>query len=238
MIARLMAMLYVSTVAPVAAQAQSGSQPAAHHETIVVHAGRLMTDPARPVAGPSTITIVDGRIQSVAAGLLPPPAGARLIDLANRTVLPGLIDAHVHLVGDSRAPFWRGAVDTDDYLTLLGAHNALVTLRAGFTTVRDLGSPGVTGFALRRAIDEGLIEGPRMLVAGEPLSTIGGHGDTAGFRPEVNEVLQGHNTCTGADQCAARVREQARNGADVIKFMATGGVLSQGDRGLGHRRVL
>ena len=112
MIARLMAMLYVSTVAPVAAQAQGGSQPAAHHETIVVHAGRLMTDPARPVAGPSTITIVDGRIQSVAAGLLPPPAGARLIDLANRTVLPGLIDAHVHLVGDSRAPFWRGAVDT------------------------------------------------------------------------------------------------------------------------------
>ena len=234
MIARLMAMLYVSTVAPVAAQAQGGSQPAAHHETIVVHAGRLMTDPARPVAGPSTITVVDGRIQSVAAGLLPPPAGARLIDLANRTVLPGLIDAHVHLVGDSRAPFWRGAVDTDDYLTLLGAHNALVTLRAGFTTVRDLGSPGVTGFALRRAIDEGLIEGPRMLVAGEPLSTIGGHGDTAGFRPEVNEVLQGHNTCTGADQCAARVREQARNGADVIKFMATGGVLSQGDRGLGQ----
>ena len=87
--------------------------------------------------------IVDGRIQSVTAGLVPPPAGARLIDLTNRTVMPGLIDAHVHLVGDSRAPFWRGAVDTDDYLTLLGAHNALVTLRAGFTTVRDLGSPGV-----------------------------------------------------------------------------------------------
>jgi len=232
MIARLMALLLVFAAAPVAAQ--GSGQPPAHHETIVVHAGHLMADPGQPVAGPSTITIVDGRVQSVAAGFTPPPASARLIDLSNRTVLPGLIDAHVHLVGDSHAPFWRGAVDTDDYLTLLGAHNALVTLRAGFTTVRDLGSPGVTGFALRRAIDEGLIQGPRMLVSGEPLSIIGGHADVAGFRPEVNAVLEGHNVCTGPVECAARVREQARNGADVIKFMATGGVLSQGDRGLGQ----
>jgi imidazolonepropionase-like amidohydrolase len=149
-------------------------------------------------------------------------------------VLPGLIDSHVHLVGAPGIPFWRDAVDSDDYLALRGARNALVTLRAGFTTVRDLGSPGVTGFALKRAIDEGLVPGPRMLVSGSPLSTIGGHGDVAGFRPEVIAALDGHNTCTGADQCAARVRELARAGADVIKFMATGGVLSQGDRQLGQ----
>jgi imidazolonepropionase-like amidohydrolase len=233
MIARLIALLLVFAAAPALAQDQAAA-PTAHHTTIVVHAGHLIADPSRPAAGPSTITIVDGRIQSVVAGLTPPPAGARLIDLSTRTVLPGLIDAHVHLVGDSHAPFWRGAVDTDDYLTLLGAHNALVTLRAGFTTVRDLGSPGVTGFALRRAIDEGLIEGPRMIVAGEPLSIVGGHADAAGFRPEVNDVLRGHNVCTGAVECAERVREQVRNGADVIKFMATGGVLSQGDAGLGQ----
>lgn len=236
MIARLMALLLVFAAAPVAAQAQAegAGPPGTHHETIVVHAGHLMTDPARPIAGPSTITIVDGRIQSVTAGLVPAPAGARLIDLSSRTVLPGLIDAHVHLIGDSHAPFWRGAVDTDEYLALLGARNALVTLRAGFTTVRDLGSPGVVGFALRRAIDNGLVPGPRMIVSGEPLSTIGGHGDVAGFRPDVNALLEGHNVCTGPVECAARVREQARNGADVIKFMATGGVLSEGDRGLGQ----
>ena len=203
-------------------------------ETVIIQAGHLLADPARPLQGPSTITVTDGRITAVAAGLAPPPAGARLIDLSNRTVLPGLIDAHVHLMSVPGNPFWQEAVQTDDYLALVGAHNALTTLRAGFTTVRDLGSSGTTGFALKRAIDEGLLPGPRMLVSGTPLSTIGGHGDVAGFRPEVIAALDGHNTCTGPDQCAARVRELARAGADVIKFMATGGVLSQGDRGLGQ----
>jgi imidazolonepropionase-like amidohydrolase len=203
-------------------------------ETLVVHAGHLLADPARPLQGPSTITITDGRITAVAPGLTPPPAGARLIDLSNRTVLPGLIDAHVHLMSVPGNPFWQEAVQTDDYLALVGAHNALTTVRAGFTTVRDLGSPGTAGFSLKRAIDEGLLPGPRMLVSGQALSTIGGHGDVAGFRPEVIAALDGHNTCTGAEQCAARVRELARAGADVVKFHATGGVLSQGDRGLGQ----
>jgi imidazolonepropionase-like amidohydrolase len=203
-------------------------------ETVVVHAGRLIADPAQRPRGPSTITIVDGRIQSVADGLQPAPAGARLIDLSNRTVLPGLIDTHVHFTGAPGDAWWREAVDPPEWAALMGAHNAQTTVRAGFTTVRDLGSPGVSGFALRRAIDEGLFPGPRMLVSGQALSTIGGHGDVAGFRPEVIAALDGHNTCTGVDQCAARVRELARLGADVIKFHATGGVLSQGDRGLGQ----
>jgi len=207
---------------------------AATGETVIVHAGHLLADPARPLQGPSTITITDGRITAVAPGLAPPPAGARLIDLSSRTVLPGLIDAHVHLMSVPGNPFWQEAVQTDDYLALVGAHNALTTVRAGFTTVRDLGSPGTAGFSLRRAIDEGLLPGPRMLVSGQALSTIGGHGDVAGFRPEVIAALDGHNTCTGPEQCAARVRELARAGADVVKFHATGGVLSQGDRGLGQ----
>jgi len=207
---------------------------AATGETVIVHAGHLLAGPARPLQGPSTITITDGRITAVAPGLAPPPAGARLIDLSSRTVLPGLIDAHVHLMSVPGNPFWQEAVQTDDYLALVGAHNALTTVRAGFTTVRDLGSPGTAGFSLRRAIDEGLLPGPRMLVSGQALSTIGGHGDVAGFRPEVIAALDGHNTCTGPEQCAARVRELARAGADVVKFHATGGVLSQGDRGLGQ----
>jgi imidazolonepropionase-like amidohydrolase len=218
----LLALLSLFLAAPVAA------------ETVVVHAGHLITDASRPAAGPSTITIVDGRITAVAAGLNPPASGARLIDLSDKTVLPGLIDAHVHLTGMPGEPFWNEAVNSEEWNTLVGAHNALVTARAGFTTVRDLGSGRLNGFALRRALAEGLIPGPRMLAAGQALSTIGGHGDVSGFRPEVAAALDGHNTCTGPDECAAKVREAAKLGADVIKFHATGGVLSQGDKGLGQ----
>ncbi|MEO7826930.1 MAG: amidohydrolase family protein [Allosphingosinicella sp.] len=203
-------------------------------ETVVVHAGHLITEASKPAAGPSTITIIDGRITSVTAGLTPVPAGARLVDLSGKTVLPGLIDTHVHLTGMPGEPFWSEATNSEEWNTLVGAHNALVTARAGFTTVRDLGSGRLNGFALRRALDEGLIPGPRMLAAGQALSTIGGHGDVSGFRPEVAAALDGHNTCTGPDECAAKVREAAKLGADVIKFHATGGVLSQGDKGLGQ----
>ncbi|MEA3008884.1 MAG: hypothetical protein QOJ91_576 [Sphingomonadales bacterium] len=210
-----------------------GAAPAAA-ETLVVHAGHLITDASKPAAGPSTITITDGRIISIAAGLTPAPAGARLVDLSDKTVLPGLIDTHVHLTGMPGEPFWSEATNSEEWNTLVGAHNALVTARAGFTTVRDLGSGRLNGFALRRALDEGLIPGPRMLAAGQALSTIGGHGDVSGFRPEVAAALDGHNTCTGPDECAAKVREAAKLGADVIKFHATGGVLSQGDKGLGQ----
>jgi imidazolonepropionase-like amidohydrolase len=222
MLARLLLLFAAFFAAPVAA------------ETVVVHAGHLIADAALPEAGPSTIIIVDGRIASVTPGLTPPPPGARLVDLSAKTVLPGLIDAHVHLTSVPGEAFWNEAVESEEWSTLVGAHNALTTLRAGFTTVRDLGSGRLNGFALRRAIDEGLIPGPRMLAAGQALSTIGGHGDVSGFRPEVMEALDGHNTCTGVDQCAARVREAAKLGADVIKFHATGGVLSQGDKGLGQ----
>jgi imidazolonepropionase-like amidohydrolase len=206
----------------------------AEADTVVVHAGHLITDASKPASGPSTVTITDGRIVSVAPGLNPPPPGARVVDLSTKTVLPGLIDAHVHLTGDPGEPFWKEATESEEWNTLVGAHNALLTARAGFTTVRDLGSGRLNGFALRRALEEGLIPGPRMLAAGQALSTIGGHGDVSGFRPEVAAALDGHNTCTGPDECAAKVREAAKLGADVIKFHATGGVLSQGDKGLGQ----
>jgi imidazolonepropionase-like amidohydrolase len=87
---------------------------------------------------------------------------------------------------------------------------------------------------LRRGIQEKLIAGPRILSSGPPISIVGGHGDVTGFRPEVLQALQGENTCTGPEQCAARVREASRLGADLIKITATGGVLSQQARGLGQ----
>ena len=104
------------------------------------------------------------------------PAGARVVDLRSKTVLPGLIDAHVHLTGDPGTPFWREPIDTDELSTIVGVKNALITARAGFTTVRDLGSAQFTAFALRDAINKGLVPGPRIVAAGQAISIIGGHG--------------------------------------------------------------
>jgi imidazolonepropionase-like amidohydrolase len=219
---RWLALLLILVAAPAAA------------ETLVVHAGRLIADASRPPSGPSTITIVDGRISAVTSGLQPPPAGARLIDLSAKTVLPGLIDTHVHLSGDPGGDYRQEAVDSDEYVSLLGAKNARLTAKAGFTTVRDVGSAPLVGFALRRATAEGLIPGPRILSAGSSISIIGGHGDVSGFRPDVIEALSMRNTCTGPVECAARVREASRSGVDLIKIPVTGGVLSQQARGLGQ----
>ncbi|HZG09725.1 MAG TPA: amidohydrolase family protein [Allosphingosinicella sp.] len=218
----LFALIALLAAAPAAAQ------------TIVVHVGRLIADASRPAAGPSTITIDNGRITAVSEGLIPPPAGARLIDLSGKTVLPGLIDSHVHISGEPGGDYRDEAVETDEWTTLVGVRNALITARAGFTTVRDLGSPPAVGFALARATAQGMIPGPRILASGPAVSIIGGHGDVSGFRPEVVAVLGSNNTCTGPEQCAARVREFSRAGAQVIKFTATGGVLSQQARGLGQ----
>lgn len=203
-------------------------------DTSMIHAGHVITDAARPASGPSTIIITDGRIISVETGYKPAPAGMRLIDLSTKTVLPGLIDAHVHLSSEPGGDYRDESVLSDEYATMIGAKNARVTVRAGFTTVRDLGSAPLVGFALRDATAKGLIPGPRIVSAGTAISIIGGHGDVSGFRPEVNAALDSGNTCTGPDQCAMRVREAMKRGADVIKITATGGVLSQSDKGLGQ----
>lgn len=201
-------------------------------ETVVIHAGRVIADPSRPALGPSTITVVDGRIQGVAPGLNPAPEGARLVDLSTKTVLPGLIDMHVHLSGNPGGDYRDEAVDTDEYATVVAIRNATTTLRAGFTTVRDLGSAPQVGLALSRGAREGLFPGPRIIAAGPAISIVGGHGDVSGFRPEVVDALSAHNTCTGPVECAELVRRKAREGAQVIKFTATGGVLSQQGAGL------
>ncbi|QXQ06644.1 amidohydrolase family protein [Sphingosinicellaceae bacterium] len=208
-------------------------------ETLVVRTGRLVTDAALPARGPSSIVVTDGRIVAIGAPDMAVPAGARVIDLSTKTVMPGLIDAHVHLTEDSGLPWYATLRPkfSEPYAATIGLKNALITARAGFTTVRDAGGPLLASLAMRDAVEEGAFPGPRILVAGTPLSIPGGHADdTVGMPPELADAMnaQGLNPgiCTGAEACAILVRKIAAKGVDVIKFMATGGVLDDGAIGL------
>ena len=201
-------------------------------DTTVIHAGALVIDAESQPRGPSTITVTDGKIVSVADGFTAAPAQAVTVDLKDKTVVPGMIDLHVHLTGDPGGDFWKGAVEPDEWDVVVGAKNARLTALAGFTTVREAGSGPASAFSLRRGTAEGFIDGPRIVAAGPSLAIVGGHGDVSGFRPEVNELLDSGFTCTGAVECAEKVRLASQNGADIIKITATGGVLSQQGRGL------
>ncbi len=216
----------------IAAVCALGVTPPALAETTVIHAEALVTDADSPVRGKSTVIVTDGRIVGVDDGWSAGPEGAEVIKLAGKTLVPGLTDLHVHLTGDPGGDFWKEAVEPEDWGVLVGAKNAAVTVRAGFTTVREAGSAPTTAFSLRRGTAEGLIPRPRIVAAGPPLAIIGGHGDVNGFRGDVNELLSSGFTCTGAQECAAKVRRASQAGSDVIKITATGGVLSQQGRGL------
>lgn len=204
-------------------------------ETSVIYAGRLITDADSGTGGPATITVTDGRITGIAQGRQPAPAGATIHDLSTKTILPGLIDLHVHLTGDPGGDYRSEAVEPDEWGVVVGTKNARITVKAGFTTVREAGSTQYSAFALRRGTAEGIITGPRIVAAGPALSIVGGHGDVTGFREDVHSALDYGYTCTGPVECAEKVRKASRAGADVIKITATGGVLSQQGRGLeGH----
>jgi imidazolonepropionase-like amidohydrolase len=198
-------------------------------DEIVIHAGRLLAEPGQPPKSGQSLRISDGKIAEVAAGFLDPPPGARLIDLKDKFVLPGLIDCHVHLTMQlGPGERMRFVEDSDPKVGLDGAHRARITLEAGFTTVRDLGArkPEVI-YALRQAVAEGKVPGPRILCVGAILSPTGGHGQTYGFRQDVCACIQTSvGTCDGVDSCRKAVRTQVAQGADAIKFAATGGVLS------------
>ncbi|GAB5487169.1 MAG: amidohydrolase family protein [Parasphingorhabdus sp.] len=193
--------------------------------------GNLIPNAETGPVGPRYITVENGAIVSIA----PPPLAIDkdVINLSDKTVLPGLIDLHTHLSGDPSGDYWRAAIDPPEWFTLIAAKNARITAKAGFTTVRDLGSRSdqVTQ-SLRRATAMGIVQGPRIVTSARTIAIVGGHGDTSGFREDVNHVLGSGYTCTGPIECSEKVRKASKNGADLIKITATGGVLSQQGRGL------
>jgi imidazolonepropionase-like amidohydrolase len=222
-------------LAGAAALALAGTANAA---TYAIQAGHLIVDAAQPGRGASTVIVDNGRIARVENGFTA-PAGAIVVDERSRTVMPGMTDVHVHLTGTSGEPWYQGYTQkySVPYQATVGLTHALEMAQGGFTTVRDLGGDTSAVIAVRDAVTEGRFPGPRIKVAGAPLSIIGGHADpTTGLPPELVAAMDEANldpsVCTGADECQKVVRKLAAAGVDWIKIMATGGVLDPGTRGL------
>lgn len=224
-----------------ASVAQTSEAPPPRAPATYIHAGTLLDRPGLPPRRSATIIIRDGKIAEIRDGFASPEAGAALIDLKDRYVLPGLIDMHVHLWGIGGDPMRArlNRLNRDGYDEMVEAQkNARVTLEAGFTTVRDLGGDPRGVRALRDAIEAGEIAGPTIINAGRMVSVTGGHGDgTNGLAEDFADAVHAHqiNTCDGPDDCRRAVRQQIGLGAQVIKFAATGGVLSNVAGGLGRQ---
>jgi imidazolonepropionase-like amidohydrolase len=213
------------------------SQPALAQKTYL-HCGHLLDVRAGRVLGPQTLVVEKGRIVAVQAGYttLAGPAD-KVINLESQTVLPGLIDCHVHLESTpSRNSFREKFTLNPADVAYRAEANALVTLRAGFTTVRDCGGSGIN-IALRKAVAQGLVPGPRIYAAGTAISSTGGHmDDTDGLSDDL--IARFHpgtaeGVANGPEQCQQAVREQFRRGADLIKIASTGGVLDLSKDGSG-----
>jgi len=213
----------------VAAAALAGAaSPAPEAPTLVVHAAHLVDPAAGRVLDDVVIVVSGDRVSAVGpAATTPVPAGTPRIELGSATVLPGLIDVHVHLTSNASDEGLNGLVKTTAREGVDGVANARKTLEAGFTTVRNVGAGGFSDVALRDAINEGEIEGPRMLVSGPPLGATGGHADDNLLPFDYHHVSEG--AADGPWALRAKVRQNVKYGADLIKFMATGGVLSHGD---------
>jgi imidazolonepropionase-like amidohydrolase len=233
MLRSALAALLLTAAVPAAAQ-----PPAA--AVTYIHAGSLLDQPGKPPRGASTIVVRDGKVAEVRDGFAQPEGNATLIDLKDKFVLPGLIDAHVHLLGIGGDPLRARltALNTEPADDMMyGAGNARATLLAGFTTVRELGSEPRGIRALRDAVERGDVDGPTIVNAGTAISVTGGHGDPLNglAEPYAHAVAATvENTCDGPDDCRRATRRQIGLGAQVIKITATGGVLSNVSGGLGR----
>ena len=195
----------------------------------IIYAGRLINGHDAKLHRDMSLVIDDGKITSVEQGFVPLKADDTLIDLREYTVTPGWMDMHTHLMSQHHKKVYsdRFFMNEADYV-LRSTVYAKRTLMAGFTTVRDLGDNGVNSVSLRKAIDEGWIVGPRIFTSGKSLATTGGHADPTNglkgdFRRDADPLT---GVVNGVDDARKAVRQRYKDGADLIKLTATGGVLS------------
>ena len=189
-----------------------------------LRAARWLDVAAGQIRAQAVVVVQDGRITSVGGEI---PAGARTVDLGDVTLLPGLIDAHTHLTGDLEGDWvTRDVRELPADAALRGARNAKRTLEAGFTTVRNVAAGGFADIALMKAIDAGLVPGPRMIASAHALGITGGHCDATGWAPGILEGGPEEGIVDGVDAAIRGVRYQIKHGARVIKICATAGVLS------------
>jgi imidazolonepropionase-like amidohydrolase len=199
---------------------------------VVLKAARLFDGTSNEVVNGAVVVVEGTRIRSIGGAV---PAGAEVIDLGDVTLLPGFIDAHTHLSFESGENYYReffeGMLRHQGEQALRASTYARKTLEAGVTTVRDLASSDYIDVSLRNAIAAGYITGPRMLVAVYAIGATGGHGDSDAYPPSsgIPQRTPMQGICSGADECRGAVRSQIKYGADVIKVMMSGGVLSLAD---------
>jgi imidazolonepropionase-like amidohydrolase len=223
----------LGAAAAIFAQVSLGEDAAAPARPIVLKAAHLFDSVSGKLSEHGVVVVSGNKIVAVGADSKIPD-GAQVIDLGDATLLPGFIDAHVHL-SEQSSPNWyldffEGVMRFPAEQALYGAHYAKITLEAGITTVRDVGSSDYVSLGLRNAINAGMIPGPRMLVANYAIGATGGHADQAPVPPQrmaVAGTILG--VCNGPEECREAVRYQIKYGADVIKFMPSGGVLSLSD---------
>jgi imidazolonepropionase-like amidohydrolase len=215
--------LVVGATAPLSAQ---------NDPVTAIMAGTLIDGTGGPPVRNAIVLVKGERITAVGTDVMV-PGGARVIDLSGMALLPGFIDAHVHLVGRyiGEGRDWENSRvrDLPQEDAIRGVRNARLTVEAGFTTVRNVGAHDYSDVALRNMIEQGVVEGPRIVAAAHALGTTGGHCDDNGFVPGVADRGPEGGIADGLDEIAKAIRTQVKRGADVIKFCATGGVLSEGD---------
>jgi imidazolonepropionase-like amidohydrolase len=227
---KFLAAVAVSALLTMAANAAEPPRPT------YVQAGRLLADPATGrVDTNKTLVISDGKVVEIRDGFQT-NADADIIDLRNAFVLPGLIDSHVHLLSEvaSAGRDLDVVKKTSADLVVDGTVYAGRVLRAGFTTVADLGDDPDAIYALRDGVAEGKIVGPRIIAAGF-VGAHGGHGDVHGFQPDILALLAPPTLCSGADECRRAVRRAVQRGAEMIKTASTGGVMSNTATGLSQQ---
>ncbi len=206
----------------------------------IIHAGTLLADARQGTTSQQSIVVKNGRIFDIRAGYIlssdvTGAENARVIDLKDQFVMAGMIDSHTHVTMQRQNYSREAAVTmTNSEYALTGTVYARRILNAGFTTIRNVGGPREAVFALRNSIAKGQILGPRIVAGGLTISPLGGHGDQNGFRPDVFGTPHS-GICNGADDCRRAVRDQIKYGADMIKYVATGGVLSKIATGTGQQ---